>query len=124
MNAADWIILLVIIAAVIAAVRSVKKGGSCSCGCGSSDSPAPVRVHDRNPNHYSHEALIRIEGMHCSNCAVKVDNALNQMEGVWSTTSLGEKQADVLMKEPLEENLLKQKIREAGYIVSSVTWKS
>ena len=62
--------------------------------------------------------------MHCSNCAVKVDNALNQIEGVWSRTSLGEKQADVLMKEPLEENLLKQKIREAGYIVSSVTWKS
>ncbi|MGN1388606.1 MAG: FeoB-associated Cys-rich membrane protein, partial [Bulleidia sp.] len=82
MNAADWIILVIVLAAVIAALRSVKKNkGSCSCGCGSADSPEPIRVHDRNPNHYSHEALIRIDGMHCTNCAVKVDNALNQIEG-------------------------------------------
>lgn len=122
MKIQDTVILLILAICVIAAAVSIRKGGTCSCG--SCSDAKPIRVRDRNPHHYSHEAMIRIEGMTCSGCAVKVDNALNQMDGVWSRTDRNQNQADVLMKEPLDEKLLRQKVREAGYSISSIVWKS
>ena len=72
---------------------------------------------DKNPAHYPYEVQLTIDGMTCGNCVNRVENALNELEGVWATADLMEGKAVVRMKQdiPLEE--LKQAVKSAGYLV-------
>ena len=61
-----------------------------------------------------------IDGMTCSNCVRRVENALNQLDGVWAQVDLSSRKAAVRMKQPLPEDTLRDAVRAAGYIVLSV----
>ena len=66
-------------AAIILLIRRMKKkllhGASC---CGEHEEPQPkVKVADKNIKHYDYHYEAAIEGMVCSNCATRVENALN-----------------------------------------------
>lgn len=75
--------------AIILLISMMKKkllhGGSC---CGEHEAPEKrVKVADKNIKHYGHHYEINIEGMVCSNCATRVENALNKKEGTWMHTA-------------------------------------
>jgi len=74
------IVLLVVVAfAVYGTVRRIRHGSSC-CG---ERTPAEkkVKVKDRNKSSYPFVYRLKIDGMYCSNCARRIENALNSMDG-------------------------------------------
>lgn len=111
------IVLVVAVAAVAAvfAVRRVRKGGGC---CGEHETVKRRGASDRNPAHYPYGAELTIGGMTCENCARRVENALNELEGTWATVRIDGCRARVRCKQPPDEAALRRAVREAGYVVT------
>ena len=114
------VVIALLLAAVIglAVRRTLKKarrGGSC---CGEHEgAPQRVTVPDRSKAHYPYEITLSIGGMTCENCARRVENALNSLDGVWATVRIDTHTARVLCKEPPDAASLSQAVRQAGYVV-------
>ena len=112
---------LIILAAVYGGYSYYKKlrfGGGC---CGEREAAEKkVKVADKDKSHYPYTAFLKIDGMTCSNCVRRVENALNRLDGVWATIQLEQDTALVRMKQPLDDQILRSAVREQGYIVLSI----
>ena len=116
------IILLVLVGICVIALASVRKrikyGSSC---CGTHDAPPKkIKVRDKNASNYPYTYTLSVDGMHCSNCARRVENALNAKDGVWATVSLEKKSVLVRSKSPFEQSELSRIIAGVGYTVIDV----
>ena len=70
----------------------------------------------------SYCAQIRVEGMSCNHCRIRVENSFNELNGVWAEVSLKEKQATVRMKNKIEEAALRRAVEKAGYEFREIKW--
>ena len=63
------------------------------------------------------EIKLNIEGMHCTGCSTRLENVLNNVDGVESAkVSLEEKKADIKYDETqLSEKELIEAIEDAGF---------
>lgn len=115
------IICLILIIAVIFAVKSCLKRLSSGC-CGSSSQLAvkKIKVRDKDPSHYPFHKCLKVDGMTCQSCSNRVENALNAIDGVWAGVSLMEGEADVRMKQDIEDGILAAAVSHAGYTVYKV----
>ena len=111
---ANGIIILVLVIIAVFAVKSYMKKLTHGCCGGGGDAPCRIKVADKNKNNYPYEIKLKIEGMSCQNCAVRVENALNSQPGVWAQVNLSSKQALVRMKQPVETALLCSVVAKAG----------
>lgn len=117
---ATVIICIFIGALVVLGIRNIRKRISAGC-CGGGDAPAKkIRVGDRDPRHYPYEKTVQITGMHCRNCAIRVQNALNSTAGVLAQVDLGSGMATVRMKEEFPDSTLRRAVESAGYSVRSI----
>jgi len=66
------------------------------------------------------EKVIRIEGMSCEHCKMRVEKALNALEGVQAEVNLVEKSARVSLAKDMADEVLKQAVEEAGYEVVAI----
>ena len=107
------IILILTAVGVRRVYRTVRYGGSC-CGTGTA-TDKKVKVKDRNKSHYSHSYKLTVEGMVCSGCAVKVENALNSEEGLWAKVDLGRKEVNVLSKKEMTREDFKEVLKKTPY---------
>ena len=98
-----------------------KKLTSGCCGAGGEGTVKRRRVSDRNKAHYPYTKILKIDGMSRGNCANRVENALNALDGVWASVDLGRQEAFVRMKQPVEPELLKDTVRKQGYTVIQIT---
>ena len=48
-------------------------------------------------------------------CAVRVENALNGLDGIWATVRLESRRAVIRGKHPIEESLIRETVLRAGY---------
>lgn len=111
------IVLLVLAIIVVCAIFSIRKrikyGSSC---CGTHDAaPKKIKVKDKNKAHYPYTYTLNVEGMHCSNCARRVENALNSKDGVWAKVNLEKKSVLVRSKSELKSEDFSTLITNAGY---------
>lgn len=107
------ILAIVIIYAVYHTVRKFRRGGGC---CGEIEkSEKKTAVKDRNKSHYPYSAALKIGGMTCENCARKVENALNSLDGVWTKVDLNSGTAKVYSKTEIDINEIRGIIAKAGY---------
>lgn len=98
-------------------VQRIRHGGC----CGTHAAPEKrVSVADRDKRHYSYSCTLTIDGMTCSNCVRRVENALNGLDGVWCTVDLGQRKAILRLKQRPDERALREVVRNAGYTVISV----
>ena len=116
------ILLAVLVLACIyggyAYVKKLRAGGGC---CGPHEAAEKkVRVADRDKSHYPYTAVLRVDGMTCSNCVRRVENALNRLDGVWAEADLGQETARMRMKRPLEDRVLADAVRDARYRVREI----
>ncbi len=113
-NAVIIAALIVIIgAAVYGTVRRIRFGSSC---CGTKTPPAKrVRVRDRNRAHYPYRYHLTVDGMHCSNCARRVENAFNRTDGRWAIADIGKKEVILRSKHEETERGLYDIVASAGY---------
>lgn len=117
-NVISVIILMVIIAiAVHGTVKRIRFGSSC---CGTKE-PAPkkVKVKDRSKAHYPYRYILSVDGMHCSNCARRIENTFNQTEGRWAVADVGQKKLTLLSKHEEQESDLINLTAQAGYTMIS-----
>lgn len=114
------IVLLGIVAlAVYGTIRRIRYGSSC---CGEkTPPPKKVKVKDRNKASYPFVYRLKVDGMHCANCARRVENAINSLEGCWAVVDLGKKEVTLRTKRETTEQDMSAVIAKAGYIVIAFT---
>lgn len=113
------VILLIIIVVCIFGIKSYAERltqGCCGTGGGGE---RKVRVKDKKKENYPYCAKIGVEGMTCTRCRERVENALNREEGVWAQVDLKEKSAVIRTKRMYSEEELERVIRQAGYRLTS-----
>ena len=116
----EFSITIILIIAILLATRQIylrrKNGTSC---CGTHETAVRrVTVPDKNKSHYPHQIDLQIGGMTCENCARRVENALNTLDGTWAKVSISNHKAHILLKNPPDEALLARTVGDAGYAVT------
>ncbi len=119
---ANFIIILVLIVLVYVGARRIwrtaRYGGSC---CSSGSAPdKKIRVKDRNKANYPFLYKLRIEGMVCSGCVRKVENALNSEGELWAKADLGNKEVEVLSKRVMSRDDFLQLLERTPYTLVDI----
>lgn len=113
------IIIVILVIAVILAVRSsmkhLKGEGNC---CGGGD--AVVKVKRQKLSQAWGIKRIVISGMHCDNCKKRVAAALNQIPGVDASVNLKKGEALVRLETEVSNEELTRAIVLAGYQVEQI----
>ena len=110
------IITAIIIIGIIAVSSYIKKmkSGSCCSGeikcCGKK-----VKVKDKNKNHYPYKKVLKIGGMTCTNCARTIENNFNELGNVYTRVNFDKEEAEILMKENIDDKILEDIIKKSGY---------
>lgn len=103
-------------------IQKSRKGGGC---CGEHEAAEKrVAVADRNRSHYPYELSLHIGGMTCENCARRVENALNRLDGTWADVSISDHSARVLCKTMPQESAIREAVRTAGYTITEYYTKT
>lgn len=114
-----YLILIAVLAlAVYGTVKRIRHGSSC---CGEHEpSPRKVRPKDRDPKNYPHLYDLKVDGMHCANCAIRVENAFNSKDGLWGKADIGQKRVELKSKYEIGENDCSAILSDAGYTLLSM----
>ncbi|MCR5774438.1 MAG: heavy-metal-associated domain-containing protein [Lachnospiraceae bacterium] len=113
------VLILIIVYTVYDTVRRIRGGSSC-CG-GGEPAEKKIKVGDRNKKNYPYKYILSVEGMHCANCARRVENAFNAGEGRWAIADVGKKEVTLLSKHEETENELREITESSGYTMISVS---
>ncbi len=112
------ILILIVAGAVCSTVRRIRYGSSC---CGTKELPEKrIKVKDKNKAHYTYTYVVKVDGMHCANCARRVENALNEGDGRWAIADVGQKEVRLLSKQAESEDEIRKAIAAAGYTMLSM----
>lgn len=114
----DYIIIGVLVVIVVFALLRVKKhfgGGGC-CGSGGT----VIRDKKTLTGPKLGEKVLTIEGMHCQNCEIRVENALNRLDGVVCKVNLKKKTATVSYSAQVSDETLKATVEDMGYQVTAI----
>lgn len=113
------IIIVAIVAAivVIAILRTRKhfQGGGC---CGSAGNTIRDKKTLSEPK--IGEKIMTIEGMTCENCEIRVENALNRLEGVAAKVNWKKRTAIVSYSREISDAELKASVEKKGYKVIAI----
>ena len=108
-------ILLVILMVAIFRVKKHFKGGGC-CGSGSNT----IRDKKTLTGPKIGEKILTIEGMKCENCEIRVENALNRLDGAACKVSWKKKKAVVAYSAEISDELLKATVEKLSYKVTDI----
>lgn len=114
----DYLIIgIVLLILVLALLRAQKhfKGGGC-CGSGSTT----IRDKKTLTGQKLGEKVLTVEGMHCENCEIRVQNALNRLDGVACKVDLKKKTAVVSYSAEVPDTLLRETVERLGYEVTQI----
>lgn len=65
---------------------------------------------------------IFIEGMSCGHCSKRIEEALKTLKDVKSVNvSLEEKKAEIILKNEIDDEILKSTIEDIGFNVTNIT---
>ena len=115
----DAIIIVVLILVLFVALQQTKKrlkGGSC-CSSGSST----IRDKKTLTEPIIGKKILTVEEMHCENCEIRVENALNRLDGVLCKVNLKKKTATVSYSVEVSDDLLKDTVEKLGYQVTKIS---
>ncbi len=114
------IIVLLILAAIVFAVRSsilhFKGQGAC-CGGGSGETIALEKTLEGK---VVCEKTAAVEGMVCKNCAAHVQNALNALEGVSAKVNLKKAEVQICAVRDVSDEEIRKAVSDAGYGVGKI----
>lgn len=114
----NYIIIGIVVVVITVAVLRAKKhfsGGGC-CGSGS----GAIRLKKTLDGPKLGEKTLTIEGMHCENCEIRVENAINRLDGVACTVSWKKKRAVVSYSAEISDALLRSTVERLGYKVTDI----
>ena len=111
------IIGLLAVVLALAVLRAMKhfKGGGC-CGGGSTT----IRSMKTLSAPKLGEKTLIIDGMHCENCEIRVENALNRLDGAVGRVNWKKKTAIVSYSTEIPDSLLRDTVEKLGYTVTEI----
>ena len=109
------IVLLLVLALALLRAKKHFKGGGC-CGSGSTT----IRDKKTLTAPKLGEKVLSVEGMHCENCEIRVENALNRLDGVVCKVNLKKKTATVSYSTEVSNEQLKETVENLGYQVTAI----
>ena len=107
-------LLVVLILAVLRAKKHFKGGGCCGSGSNT------IRDKKSLTAPKIGEKVMTIEGMHCENCEIRVENALNRLDHVACKVSWKKKNAVISYSEEVSDEMLKETVERLGYQVTQI----
>lgn len=115
------IVLLILFVIAIYALKGMLKhmSGQGDCCRGSSD-PFPKRKRKKPAAEATNIYTVKIDGMHCNHCKESVERALEELEGVTARVYLKKGEALVQAVGSLEENMIKEAVKKAGFSVTDI----
>lgn len=117
------IFIAVIIIAVFIVLRTMIKHIGIKrkcCGKGKTAEKREVKILECEP---ISEATVYISDLCCENCAIRVENAFNRMDGVSAIASHEEKRAVLLLCRELSETEIRAVIADCGFTVTDIIIK-
>lgn len=106
------------------AIRSyLKKLAHGCCGAGSTGSAGgdkERRLRDADLSGYAHHYSVKIGGMTCKNCALRIENAFNRQEGIAARVDFKSGLAEVASNAQIPELTLRKTVVELGYSVEEI----
>ena len=113
------IIIVLLVGACVIAVKSyAKKLAHGCCGAGGDKERKLTKTADLAE--YKFRYSVKIGGMSCKNCAVRIENAFNRKEGISAQVNFKSGTAEVSAKEPLTEMVIRQTVIGLGYSVKEI----
>ncbi len=109
--------LLLIAYAIYGTIQKARGKAKASC-CGSAETVRPKPVEDTDESHYPFKYYVSIDGMMCSHCAVRVENAINASGDSWAHVNLGRKRAEVLTKSEKTKEDFIESLKNTDYTVT------
>lgn len=110
-------LIVIVTGAIYSTVRRIRFGSSC---CGEKTPPdKKVRVKDKNRTNYPYEYVLKVDGMHCSNCARRIENAFNSTDGRWARADIANNEVMLLSKCEETQQDLSDVVSSAGYVMLS-----
>lgn len=102
-------------------VMRIGRGGGCGCDGGSPRIRRQRRPAGRvkGASSYPYSVELRADGMHCDNCARRVEDALQALGGIVAEVRLSNTVL-VYGERPIDPDALAEAIRTAGYEVTGV----
>ena len=116
----DTIIIIIVLAILVLALLRAKKhfkGGGC-CGSGGNT----IRIRKELSGTILYDVTLRIEGMTCENCEIRVENALIRLEHVAARESWKKGCATVAVDAPVSRDVLTETIEKLGYKVTGIEY--
>ena len=103
------VILILAIVVIIALMGSMKhfKGGG---GGGKA-----IREKKTLSSPVIGEKILTLDGLHCENCEIKVENALNRIDGVLAKVERKKKRATVSFSKEVSDETLKERVERLGF---------
>lgn len=116
---------LAVVILCLSGVRSLlrRAAGIGCCGGGRGDDVRQTGPNDKHKSHYPIYATMEINGMKCRNCAVRTENALNTVDGIYARVCLREKKAVMFLKKDITDEKLEETVRSAGYAAGGISRK-
>lgn len=108
------ILAVVVIYAVYKTVKHFKGEGGC-CGGGSNYKPKKKKLS----NVVMKKTFI-IEGMHCEHCKRRVEEVINDIQGVSGSVNLKNNEAVIFYESKVADDIIKNKIERAGYKIIKI----
>ena len=109
------IIALLTVAVTISIIKTVKhfkcKGGC----CGGSD----YKVKKKKFPEIAYNKKFRVEGMHCEHCKRRVEEIINDIDGVVGKVNLKDSLLTVSYAKDIDDDLIKKPIERAGYKITN-----
>ena len=79
--------------------------------------------HKRLEHHVTGRYILTIDGMHCENCRNRVEQTLNDIEGISAKVSLHRKTAIAAADREISEQMLQDAVAQAGYTIQSMEYQ-
>ena len=117
---ADIIIVVIIVVllgfALKSSIKHFKGEGAC-CGGGSSPKKTKEKTLD---GPVIGRKTVKIAGMHCEHCKVRVEEAVNDIHGAAGRADWKKGLLTVLYSQPVDDGQIKQRVEKAGYRITGV----
>ena len=104
------IIAVILFFAVKNSIPHFKGEGAC---CGGGDKEKAIKP--KKLDNVIATKTIHIDGMRCVNCRIRVQNKLNEMDGVSAKVNLEKKTATVQLGKDISDDVLIESIEKMGY---------
>lgn len=104
------ILALVLLIALKESIKHFKGQGSC-CGGGSTVKTKRKKLKGA----VVCELLVTIEGMHCEKCSNRIEEKINDLDGVNCKVNLKKKEAVIASVHEIDESKIRKIIEDLGY---------